>query len=140
LWYRSSCKAYHFFPAPHDASCDRCAAPHDVPCGRCAAPHDASCDRYAAPDDASSHRFAVLDPVAYRTSVERSVLERMVLERLASASDSVSMVVGTANPNAAASPRRENAPRREISCSLMLETSKKSPRNNHERLLKMNAR
>jgi hypothetical protein len=37
------------------------------------------------------------------------------------------MVVGTANPNAAASPRRENAPRREISCSLMLETSKKSP-------------
>jgi hypothetical protein len=51
------------------------------------------------------------------------------------------MVVGTAKPNAAPSPRRENAPRREISFSLMLETSKDNPpRDNDQRLLKMNVR
>ena len=42
----------------------------------------------------------------------------MHVHGLASASDVVSTVVGSAN--AAASPRSENAPRREISFSLML--------------------
>ena len=37
----------------------------------------------------------------------------------ASASDIVSIVAGTPKPNAAASPRREKAPRREILFSLM---------------------
>ena len=37
----------------------------------------------------------------------------------ASASDIVSIVAGTPKPNAAASPRREKAPRREIIPSLM---------------------
>ena len=71
LWYRPSCKAYHFLP------------PHDVPRDRRAAPHDASCERRAAPHDASSDRCAVLDPVPCRTVLERRVLERLVLERLA---------------------------------------------------------
>ena len=30
LWYCPSCKAYQFFPAPHDAACGRCAAPDDA--------------------------------------------------------------------------------------------------------------
>src|SRR3974390_1130048 len=38
----------------------------------------------------------------------------------ASASDIVSIVVGTAKPNAAPSPRRENAPRREIISDVIL--------------------
>ena len=44
---------------------------------------DVLCERCAAPHDASSDGFAVLDPVAYRASLELSVLERLVLERLA---------------------------------------------------------
>src|SRR5215472_19137798 len=71
LWYRSSCKDYWFFPAPRDVSCGRRSVLNDVLCERCAAPHEASADG------------SVRDPVAYRTSVERSVPERMVLERLA---------------------------------------------------------
>src|SRR5215471_21625264 len=66
LWYRSSCKDYCFFPAPHDVSCERRSVLDDVLCERCAAPHEASSDG-----------FAVLDPVAYRASLELSVLERL---------------------------------------------------------------
>ena len=59
-----------FRDVPRVASDERCAAPH-VACG----------DRRAALD-AVSYR-ALVDPVAYRALVERSVLERLVLEQLA---------------------------------------------------------
>src|SRR6266566_2146673 len=72
-WFRRpSCKSYHLFAELHDAPCDRCAAPDDAPCDRCAAPDDAPCDLRAA-----------LGAVPYRTLLERRVLERGVLERLA---------------------------------------------------------
>src|SRR5215472_6378745 len=80
LWYRSSCKAYHFFPAPHDASCDRCAAPHDVSCERRSVLDDVLRECCAAPHDASPDGFAVLDPVAYRVAC-RTWVECLVLER-----------------------------------------------------------
>src|SRR5262249_32893521 len=127
LWYRSSCKAYHFFPAPHDASCDR----------------------YAAPDDASSHRFAVLDPVAYRTSVERSVLERMVLERMvlerlaASEPQHLTPLAWWSAPQIPTRrPVREGKMRLDAKSVVhsCWRPPRNLPRNNHERLLKMNAR
>ena len=44
---------------------------------------DVLCEPCAVPHEASSDGFAVLDPVAYRASLELSALERMVLERSA---------------------------------------------------------
>src|SRR5215469_6551154 len=71
LCRQPSCKAYRFFAAPHDAPCGRCAGPHDASCDRCAAPHPARCDLCAA-----------LDAAPYRTMLEQTALELMVLERM----------------------------------------------------------
>src|SRR5215469_7892476 len=70
LCRQPSCKAYRFFAAPHDAPCGRCAGPHDASCDRCAAPHAARCDLCAA-----------LDAAPYRTMLEQTALELMVLGR-----------------------------------------------------------
>ena len=102
LSYRSSCKAYRSFVAPHDA-----------PCGRCAAPRDASFDRCDAPHAAPRDLCAVGGAVPYRTFPERTesmVPEPMVLEQSAA---SEPQLLATARP------RREKAPRREITFSLM---------------------
>ena len=89
-------------------------------------------------------RRAALDPVSYWALLERLLLQRLVLERLVMAVPEPQHLTLLARWSAgprAASPRSENAPRREISFSLMLETSKMdtlSPRSSYQRLLKMN--
>ena len=112
-------------------------------------PHVVHDDRCAALHVARGDRRAALDAGSYRTLLERLVLQRLALERLAleqlvmaapEPRHLTSLAPWSAGPTQRLVRESENAPRREISFSLMLETSKKSPPNNHERLLKMNAR
>src|SRR6516165_7213776 len=126
LWYRSSCKDYWFFPAPHDVSCERRSVLDDVLCERCAAPHDAS------PDG-----FAVLDPVAYRTSLERSVLERFT----ASEPQHLTLLAWWPAPQLP-TQRLVREVKTRLDARLIFHSCwrppRNLPRNNYERLLKMN--
>jgi hypothetical protein len=121
---------------PHVASRERCAGPHVV--------HDDQCVALLVVHD---DRRAALDPVSYWALLERWVLQRLVLERLVMAVPEPQHLTLLARWSAG--PRRrlvrevKTPPRREISFSLMLETSKMdtlSPPGSHQRLLKMNAR
>ena len=79
-------------------------------------------EQCAAPRAAHGDQLAVRDGAAYPTS-RRSALGRWSVRAgagaWASASDPVSNVTGTARPNAAVSPKRENASRREIISTLI---------------------
>jgi hypothetical protein len=137
LWV--SWPACTFRAALHAAADERCAAPHAAADERCAAPHVACGDRRAALD-AVSYR-ALIDPVAYRALVERSVLERLVM-----AAPEPQHLTPLAWWSAAQIPTRR--PVREgkmrLDARLVVHSywrpPRNLPRNDDERLLKMNAR
>ena len=125
---------------PDVAACERCALPHVAAHERYAALHAVPGGLYAAlhvvPRGQCAARRAVVHAVSYRVLPEPLVLqwsvpERLVLERRVMAVSEPQHLTllarWSAGPTQRLSPRSENAPRREISCSLMLETSKKFP-------------
>jgi hypothetical protein len=124
----------------HVAACERCAAPRVASDERCAAPHVVHDDRRAA-----------LDAVSYRTVLEPlvlqwSVLERSVLEPLVMAAPEPQHLTPLAWWSAAQIPTRR--PVREgkmrLDARLVVHSywrpPRNLPRNDDERLLKMNAR
>jgi hypothetical protein len=137
--------------ALHVAACERCAAPHVAFDERCAAPHVAFDERCAAPHVVHDDRRAALDAVSYRVLLEPlvsqwSVLERLVLERLVMAAPEPQHLTPLAWWSAAQIPTRR--PVREGKMRLDARSVFQScwrsprnlPRNNYERLVKMNAR
>ena len=125
------------FAALHVAACERCVAPHVAPHDRCVALH-------VAPHDQCAAQRAVLHAVPYRTLLERLALGQLALERLAVPEPQhLTWLAWWSAPQIPTrQPVREGKMRLDARSVVhsYWRSPRNLPRNNHERLLKMNAR
>jgi len=128
-----------FRAVPHVAAHERYAALHAVPGGLYAALH-------VVPRGQCAARRAVVHAVSYRTLLERLVLERLVLERLVMAvpePQHLTLLASWLAPQSLPRPQVREVKTRLDARSVVhscWRPPRNFPRNNHERLPKMNAR